>query len=156
MQIQVKRINLSECHYAIDLFDQYRMFYNQPSDKKVAREFIQERLEKNESILFVAFEKQEDKVFPVGFTQLYPTYSSVRATKNWILNDLYVDAKFRKKGVGEKLIHAAMAFAKTNEAKFVQLETAKDNYSAQKLYETLGFKKQLPDEDFFVYRYDLL
>jgi hypothetical protein len=70
MQIQVKRINLSECHYAIDLFDQYRMFYNQPSDKKVAREFIQERLEKNESILFVAFEKQEDKFFTVVFTQL--------------------------------------------------------------------------------------
>lgn len=155
-KMEIKELKISESHHVVDLFDKYRMFYEQPSDKKLAKAFIEERLKNKESVIFVAFEKQGNASIPVGFTQLYPTYSSVRVVKNWILNDLYVDAEFRKKGIGEKLISVAMQFAKADGAKFVQLETAKDNYIAQKLYETIGFKKQLPDDDYFVYRHGLL
>jgi ribosomal protein S18 acetylase RimI-like enzyme len=155
--MEIRQINNLEGHYVIDLFDKYRVFYNQPSNKVLAKEFITERLLKNESQIFVAFEKnQNNQIIPVGFTQLYPKYSSVRAVKNWILNDLFVDVEFRKKGIGEKLIRAAMEFARNDGAKFVQLETAKDNYIAQKLYESIGFRKELPDENFLIYLHEEL
>ncbi|ANE51963.1 GNAT family N-acetyltransferase [Flavisolibacter tropicus] len=153
--MHIKRINHTEHHLVVDLFDQYRVFYNQPSDKKLADNYILQRLENNESAIFVALENVDGNVVPVGFTQLYPTYSSVRAVKNWILNDLYVDADHRKKGIGEKLIQAAMEFAKADNATYVQLETATDNHNAQRLYETIGFVKQQPEEGFFVYRITL-
>src|ERR1700741_1515561 len=98
--MEIKQITPAESHFVIDLFNEYRVFYNQPSDKNIARDFINQRLTQNESVIFVAFETIDGKTQPVGFTQLYPTYSSVRVTKNWILNDLYVLADFRKKGIG--------------------------------------------------------
>lgn len=148
--IEIKRIGLTEAQLVAGLFNQYRIFYNQFSDIGMAKAFIDERLQQNESIIFVAIDTEKQQA--IGFTQLYPKYSSVRLSKNWILNDLYVDANYRKQGVGEKLIKTAMEFAKTTGATFVQLETAVDNYTAQHLYESIGFVKQANDEDFFLYK----
>lgn len=142
------RVDNTQGNLVFDLFDKYRIFYQQQSNIEVARKFIQERLDNNESVIFVALAGNE----PVGFTQLYPKYSSMRATKNWILNDLYVETIHRKKGIGEKLIEKAMDFARQNNAKFVELSTAVDNYIAQSLYERIGFKKTEAETDFFTYR----
>jgi len=153
--MEVKRINSHEASLVTDLFDKYRMFYKQPSDITLAQTFIRDRLENNESIIFVAVVRNDDNETPVGFTQLYPCFSSVRAIKNWILNDLYVDTGFRKQGIGETLIKSAMEFAKKEGAKYVELSTAVDNYTAQSLYTAIGFKKQEPDKNFISYRISL-
>ena len=146
--MEIKRINLQESGLVTGLFDRYRQFYQQEPDLNKAESFIQERLAKNESVIFVALANER----PVAFTQLYPRYSSVRASKNWILNDLYVDADHRKQGIGEALIKKAMNFAKGEGATFVQLETAVDNFTAQSLYEAIGFEKQEPESGYLVYR----
>lgn len=148
--ITIKQLGLTDAHLVVGLFNQYRIFYKQFSDIGMAKAFIDERLQHNESVIFVAFD--DDNQQPVGFTQLYPKYSSVRLSKNWILNDLYVAEDYRKQGIGEKLIKTAMDFAKTNGSTFVQLETAIDNFTAQHLYESIGFVKQGNDEDFFLYK----
>jgi len=146
--MNIKRINLSEADLVIGLFDKYRVFYKKNSDVGLAEQFIKTRLSNNESVIFVAL----DGEVPTGFTQLYPKYSSVSAVKNWILNDLYVEPNNRKQGIGEALIKTAMDFAKGDGATYVQLETAVDNYTAQSLYETIGFQKQEPDTEYFLYR----
>ena len=148
--ITIKQIDLTETHLVAGLFNQYRIFYNQFSDIGMAKAFLDERLQHNESIIFVATDRNTQQA--IGFTQLYPKYSSVRLTKNWILNDLYVDENYRKQGIGEMLIKAAMGFAKTQGSTFVQLETAVDNYTAQHLYESIGFVKQESDSEFFLYK----
>ncbi len=148
--MNIKRINSSQGHLVFNLFDQYRVFYKQPSDVDLAKRFVQERLDHNESVIFVAL--LPDQNAAVGFTQLYPKYSSARAVRNWILNDLYVDAAYRKQGIGTQLIQAAMAFAKSNQATFVELSTATDNNNAQRLYEQIGFERLLPKMDFYTYR----
>lgn len=147
------KINKAQGALVFDLFDKYRVFYKQQSDIGTAKKFIQERLDNNESIIFVALDINANR--PIGFTQLYPKYSSVRLIKNWILNDLYVDKEYRKKGIGENLIKTAMDFARQNGAKFVELSTAVDNYTAQSLYQQIGFKKLEPETDFFTYRISL-
>ena len=146
--LSVKRIDKAEAHHVFELFDRYRIFYKQTSDIKLAESFITERLIKNESVIYVALVNE----IPVGFTQLYPKYSSMRAVKNWILNDLYVDEAYRKQGIASKLIQAALDYAKIDNARFVQLETQTDNYTAQRLYELVGFIQQQPDTEFLVYR----
>ena len=150
--MQIKRISPSEYKLVTGLFDKYRVFYKQASDMELAESFIKERLENNESIIFLAL---ADDNKPAGFTQLYPIYSSVRAAKNWLLNDLYVDAAFRKQGIGQALIKAAMDFAKSEDSTYVKLETAYDNYTAQSLYEAIGFKKQEIETGYFTYRIEV-
>jgi len=149
--MEIKRIRPDEWQLVISLFDRYRVFYKKDSDLALAGHFIHERLNNNESVVYVAMDGDK----PVGFTQLYPKYSSARAVKNWILNDLYVDAEYRKQGIGAKLIKQAAEFAKKSEAQFIQLETAVDNYTAQSLYEDLGFIKQPPEEEFYLYKLSL-
>lgn len=147
----IKRIYLDEAHLVYQLFDQYRVFYKKASDPELARQFINGRLANNESVIFVAMDSET----PAGFTQLYPKYSSMRASKNWILNDLYVDAGYRKQGIGAALINAAMDFAREQGSTFVQLETAVDNYTAQSLYESMGFTRQEPDTEFLLYKIEV-
>lgn len=151
MPIEIKRIQPNEWQLVIHLFDQYRVCYKKESDLALAERFIRERLDNNESVIYVAMNGER----AVGFTQLYPRYSSGRAEKNWILNDLFVDAGYRKQGIGAKLIKQAAEFAKAGGSKFIQLETMFDNYTAQSLYEGMGFIKQPPDEEFYLYRLTL-
>ena len=48
-----------------------------------------------------------------------------------------------------------MEFAKKEGAKYVELSTAIDNYTAQSLYTAIGFEKQEPDKNFISYRISL-
>lgn len=147
--MKIKRIGVDEISLVDDLFDQYRIFYKQPSDKAASTSFLLQRLSNNESVIFVALSDTDE---PMGFTQLYPTYSSVRLSKNWILNDLYVDEAYRKNGIGEQLIKTAMEFGKQTGATFIQLETQKENYTAQSLYKAIGFEQQMLTDDFLLFK----
>lgn len=138
MSIDVQLASIKDLHLIVDLFDEYRIFYKQPSDKTKAEKFLFDRFEHAESITFVAVENDR----PVGFTQLYPIFSSVSMERVWLLNDLFVVSSHRKKGIAEKLLSAAKEFAISTKAKGLELSTAINNTSAQRLYERLGYKKE--------------
>ncbi len=127
------------------LFNAYRVFYEQKSDMEGARNFLKERIEQSESIIFLAYLDEK----AVGFTQLYPMFSSVSMQRMLVLNDLFVDSSVRGKGVGAAILNHAKAFAKANNLKGLALETAEDN-PAQKLYERLGWKR---DTGYYHYFY---
>ena len=149
--MKIKRLQPDQWQLVVNLFDQYRVCYKKDSDLALAERFIRERLDNNESVIYVAMDGGK----AIGFTQLYPRYSSGRAEKNWILNDLFVDEGYRKQGIGAKLIKQAAEYAKADGSKFIQLETMFDNYTAQSLYVGMGFIKQQPDEEFYLYRLTL-
>lgn len=119
------------------LFDAYRIYYDQASDLQGAENFIAERLNRGESVIYVAY----DNGRPVGFTQLYPFFTSVGMKRAWVLNDLYVVEEYRNRGVGRALIVAARELAKATSAKWIMLQTYTSNVNAQALYEKLGFEK---------------
>ncbi|GAB3008282.1 GNAT family N-acetyltransferase [Niabella terrae] len=148
--LQIIRLGPGQEDLVTKLFDQYRVFYKQPSDLILARSFLRERLDHNQSVLFLC--QESDTREPLGFTQLYPVFSSMRVSKNWILNDLYVVSEQRGKGIGRRLIGTALDFARQDGASWVQLSTATDNVTAQGLYEAVGFKRLQPDPAFYDYR----
>ncbi|MDV7767128.1 GNAT family N-acetyltransferase [Peribacillus sp. SIMBA_075] len=136
--MSIQKATILELESLTELFDLYRVFYEQTSDPDRAREFLRERLTNGESVVFMAFEEGN----PVGFVQLYPSFSSVSMVRSWVLNDLYVKESARKKGFGEELLKGAITFARETGAKGVLLETGKDNVNAQKLYEKIGFVRE--------------
>ena len=117
------------------LFDAYRQFYRETSDPSGARTFLRHRLEKGESVVFVARRGGA----AVGFVQLYPTFSSTAMRTMWILNDLFVLPAARRQGVATLLLERSKRLAEETGAESVILETAVDN-PAQKLYEARGWK----------------
>ncbi|MFE4893417.1 GNAT family N-acetyltransferase [Peribacillus butanolivorans] len=140
----IQKATLNELDSLTELFDLYRVFYEQTSNLEGAREFLKDRLTNQESVIFMAFDGDN----PIGFVQLYPSFSSVSMMRSWVLNDLFVKGNARNKGFGEKLLKAAIAFAKETGAKGVSLETDKDNGNAQKLYEKIGF---IRESNYFYY-----
>ncbi len=126
------------------LFADYPSFYAQPHDVDIAREFLRDRLANGESTVILAFDANDARAdalvgAPLGFTQLYPIFSSVRVARVYVLNDLYVAAHARRRGVGEALLHAAAAFGRSRGAIRLELETTPDNLSAQSLYRAQGW-----------------
>ncbi|MBS2967754.1 GNAT family N-acetyltransferase [Metabacillus sp. KIGAM252] len=142
--MKISKASIKDAAAIATLFNAYRMFYSQPSDLEGAFQFLKDRLEKEESVIYLA----EDDHGAAGFVQLYPSFTSVGMRRIWILNDLYVAEHARSKGVGQKLIDHAVELCRETGAKAMNLETAVTNRSAQRLYEKNSFVKT---EDCFFY-----
>ena len=145
--LTIRKATIDDASLTAPLFDLYRVFYRQVADIDAAKKFLEERLLRNESVIFLAF----DEATVVGFTQLYPIFSSVSIQRAWLLNDLFVHPSFRKKGVADLLLETAKQLGKETNSKFLLLQTTNDNYAAQQLYNKNGWKQMT---DLF-YEFDL-
>lgn len=137
----IRRVTAADLDLVAPLFDAYRQFYGCTPDLDLARRFLRERLDRGESIIFVAVINGNG----VGFVQLYPMLTSIGAKRAWILNDLYVKADARRQGVGKALMDTARKMAEETGAAWMELATAKDNVTAQALYRRCGYER---DEEY--------
>jgi GNAT superfamily N-acetyltransferase len=135
MTLSVRRAGQDDLDALAPLFDAYRQFYAQPSDLPRARAWLSERIARKESIVLLA----RNAAGPVGFTQLYPMFSSVRTARLWILNDLFVAAEGRRQGVARALLNAAARACREDGAAGLMLETGRDNAPARALYRAAGW-----------------
>jgi ribosomal protein S18 acetylase RimI-like enzyme len=140
--------NLEHLEALAALFDGYRVFYQQPSNPQGAWQFLQARLEEGDSTILVAVVDGQ----LAGFTQLYPSFSSVSMGQIWILNDLFVAEAYRGQGIAKQLMTAAENFARERGVIRVGLSTQVTNTSAQALYEARGYVR---DTEFYHYSLSL-
>ncbi len=147
----VRRADASERDVGLiaPLFDSYRQFYDKPADAQLAAAFIRDRLQTNESVIFLAEADEEGSRRALGFVQLYPSFSSVAACRIWVLNDLFVIEAARRYGVGRALMEAARLHAIQTGAKRLTLETTAENRTAWSLYEDLGYVRQEDSARFY-------
>ena len=132
--MKIRIANIDDLKILAPLFNSYRVFYEQESNLAISEKFLRNRISNNESIIFLAFSMGK----AVGFSQLYPIFSSVSLEKYYVLNDLYVKKEDRRKGVGGALLAICQKFIEQNNLKGLSLETAIDN-PAQKIYERKGW-----------------
>lgn len=138
MTLDIRRATPADLDAVAPLFDAYRRFYGQPGDLPRARAFLAERMRSGESVVLLA----ERDGQAVGFTQLFPMFSSVRTARMWVLNDLYVEADARRGGVARTLLDAAADFARKDGAVRIVLETTVDNAAARALYRDAGWHEE--------------
>ncbi len=132
----------------VPLFDQYRQFYGKPPDPSGARLFLTDRLERRDSVIYMATDGEGSSEIGIAFAQLYPSFSSGEMKRIWILNDLYVLPAWRRQGLAQSLIERARHLALETKASRIILATEADNRIAQAVYDQLGFRK---DERFLHY-----
>ena len=145
VDIRIVRAERKDLDDLVPLFDAYRQFYGQRSDLAAARAFLRDRIERYESVIYLAYTKPREAA---GFTQLYPSFSSVSLKPLWILNDLYVRSDVRRGGVGRALLERARQHAIETAAKGLVLSTGVTNKAAQTLYESCGWQRE---DEFFQY-----
>lgn len=130
------------------VFDEYRVFYRKESDVEGAKKFLKARMNGEESVIYIALHAENTMM---GFVQLYPLFSSTRMHRMWLLNDLYVNPKFRGLGVSKALIAQAKQLVIDTDACALTLETEKSNVIGNQLYPATDFKL---DEDHHYYYWD--
>ena len=124
--MKIFQCGMEHVQYAADLFNQYRMFYEQPSDLVAATEFLQLNIAENRSNLFLL---QDDD-------------GRVVAMRPYLyLSDLFVDPSVRRKGHAKALMLHLIAHFKALSFQRLTLETATTNLAAQRLYESLGYER---------------
>jgi GNAT superfamily N-acetyltransferase len=142
----VRQASVLDLDELVPLFDAYRRFYGRSSDLQGARAFLLARFEHQQSVVFLA---RSERGEAVGFTQLYPSFSSTAMARTFVLNDLFVDPGARRGRVGWQLLEAAAAHARAVGAVRLTLSTGVDNLEAKALYRANGWQ---PDEQFHVFQ----
>jgi ribosomal protein S18 acetylase RimI-like enzyme len=135
--VKVTRAQLSDVSQAAPLFAAYREFYGEAYDLDASASFLASRLARDESVVLIA---QNDAGVPVGFSQIYPAFSSTRLAPIWILNDLYVSEEARGTGAVDALLDTAATLAAEAGAIAIELATAHTNLRAQAVYERSGYQ----------------
>ncbi|MEO6118916.1 MAG: GNAT family N-acetyltransferase [Methylotenera sp.] len=143
--MNIRLASINDLDPLAQLFDAYRQFYEQAAGIALATTFIKDRLSNQDSIILIALNSEQTII---GFCQLYPTFCSVIAAPICVLYDLFVDSTARKTGAGKALMLAAHEYAANNGFAHLDLTTAKTNFTAQALYESLGWVR---DEVFYSY-----
>ena len=142
--MQIYQATLEQLDDVALLFDQYRIFYRQTSDLNAARKFIEKRLQQQDAVIFLAKENEQ----PVGYTQLFPSWSSVSMQRVWILNDLFVIPTSRNRGIAKALMFKAQDYAIMTKAARMLLATEVTNIIGQNLYESMNYRQF---DDFYHY-----
>ncbi len=145
--MKITQATLDDLEELNNLFDGYRVFYKMKSDKIASKAFLEARIKKNESVIFIS---RDEAGIATGFTQLYPLFSSTRMKRVWLLNDLFVEPKYRSMGFSKALIETAKELCRKTGAAGMSLETTKDNHVGNKLYLTTGWTL---DEDHNYYHW---
>ena len=138
MSFQIRQASILDLDLLAPLFDGYRQFYGQPQDLPAARRFLADRFVNHQSVILLAHDAHGQGL---GFTQLYPLFSSVRMVRTYLLNDLFVSPAARRQGVAAALLRSAAVQARALGAASLSLSTALDNAPAQALYEALGWQR---------------
>ena len=147
--VNIKQAGIEDMDAIIPLFIAYRTFYKFDSDPEALRDYLYERLKNNQCVIFLAVINDTGATeTAIGFTQLYPSFSSLSLKKTWTLFDLFVSPEARQLSVGQQLMNRAKQMAHESGACEIMLHTAADNVTAQRLYEKLGYER---DNDFYSY-----
>jgi GNAT superfamily N-acetyltransferase len=135
------------------MFDRYRQFYKRPTDVAGARAFLAQRFDHGESVVFLAeADRAEGQRELIGFTQLYPSFSSTSMGRVFVLNDLFVAESARRQGVAAALLKAAVDYGKAMGAVRVSLNTDVQNSAAQATYVGQGW---VQDTGYYTYTFHL-
>lgn len=136
MDYNIKKVGLKDLPEAATLFNLYRVFYRQEDNYDACQQFIKERLDHDQSTIFVVYTASGE---PVGFVQLYKLYHYIKLKKQWLLSDLFVHPDHRGKGLSVALIDRAKQWCEETGACGLMLETEKTNDIGNKLYPRCGF-----------------
>ena len=141
---KVRQAGIGDLDALVPLFDAYRQFYKRETDPSAAREFLLQRFQHQQSVIFIAHDDEGGH----RLHALYPLFSSLTLARTFVLYDLFVAPSARRSGAARKLLRAAADYGRAVGAGALELSTATDNAAAQRLYESEGWVR---DTAFYVY-----
>lgn len=118
----------------------YCDFYRvDPSDEALRDLSTALLAEPREGVQLIA---RDDDGRPVGFATIYWGWQTLSAARTGLMNDLFVAPDVRGGGVGRALIDACRERCRERGIETLIWQTAKDNHTAQRLYDGIGATRE--------------
>ncbi|MEH7333872.1 GNAT family N-acetyltransferase [Neobacillus drentensis] len=144
----IRQATIKDLDKIVPIFDSYREYFNQQRSPVNVENFLFERFEHLESVIFIV--EREGEV--IGFAQLYPVFSSLSLKRVWLLNDFFIIESFRHQGVGKQLFAKVKEFGTLTKSKGIELSVEHTNQKAWEFWEKQEFKL---DEEFRYYYFKI-
>jgi len=119
------------------LYRGYANFYKVEMNDKILKTVWGWIHNNNHEVSGLVYE-QSNKIIAIAHYRKMP--SPLRGKYIGFVDDLFVDPKHRRNGVGEKIIKEIKAISKKNDWNLVRWITRDDNTTAKSLYEKLSKK----------------
>jgi len=136
--MRIVQATLEHLDLLTPLFVKYREFYGELPFPESSKKFLEKRLSRKESVIYLALADDDDSRL-LGFCQLYPSFSSLALKRVWILNDIYVAEDARRQLVADRLLQTAKKMARETNAVRMRVSSSVSNEVAHKVYESIGF-----------------
>lgn len=137
MSVSVARVAEGDLGELLPLMRGYCDFYRvDPADGDLlalARALIADP--EREGVQLIA---RDENGAPLGFATIYWLWSTSRAARIGLMNDLFTTPAARRRGVGEALIRACLDVTREHGGALLQWQTALGNHTAQSLYDRVG------------------
>ena len=137
LQFTIEAAGLQDAPSLVPLFDAYRSFFAGSGDGDRSQRFLEERLQRGDSVIFLG----RIGASVEGFVQLYPLWSSWHCRRIWFLSDLYVRESSRLHGLGTLLVRRVVAYAEETDASSIMVELPLREPHLERFYAKLGFHK---------------
>ena len=138
MSFAIARVGENDLDDLLPLMRGYSDFYEvNPSDDALIA--LSRALIANpdyDGVQLIARDSETDAA--LGFATVYWLWSTSRAARIGVMNDLFTAKEARGRGVGEALIRACLELVRERGAALLQWQTAPDNHTAQSVYERVG------------------
>lgn len=135
MSISIVPVTLENLELVLPLIADYQRFYQATPDTERNRKHFGRLV--TTPALGAQWLALTDDGRASGFVTAYRVLSSVSAVEKCLLNDLYVMPNLRGQGLGRKLIVHCTTWAVSQGYAGVYWQTALDNHTAQRLYDSL-------------------
>jgi GNAT superfamily N-acetyltransferase len=134
--MRIEMVTAATFEQVLPLIAAYQRFYKAVPDEARNRAHFGRLLDDhNAGVQFVALNEQGSAL---GFATLYFPLASVQPGVACLMNDLFTVPEARGQGVGRALIRHCLEYAREQGFKSIHWQTALDNHTAQRLYDSTG------------------
>lgn len=140
MNINIREAKIDDAAIILECIRGLAVHVNQLEMVTASVQDIRDSVFKPDSHVNV-FVAETDQKEICGFTLIFKTFSTFKATANYHIEDLFVFPEYRKLGIGEKLLTYIREFAAKQGAKTVDWYVNNRNVSAIGFYEKVGANK---------------
>lgn len=139
-KVRVEPISAPQLEILLPMIAAYQRFYEvEEIDETRNRAFFARFVAPSEDGMLLGAWSDDELA---GYACLYWHFTSLVPAETVLMNDLYVDERWRSQGVGRTLIEASAEIARKRGAHRLEWATAPDNETAQRLYDSTGAERR--------------
>ena len=137
--LRIEPVSVPQLETLLPMIAAYQRFYGvEEIDEERNRAFFARFLAPSEDGMLLGAWSSDELA---GYACLYWHFTSLVPAETVLMNDLYVDERWRSRGVGRALIEASAGIARECGAHRLEWATAPDNRTAQRLYDSTGAER---------------